>query len=84
MTPDYNLYSDHYYDKQRHAVHFYANHDMRMEMKLWQELHQAGLINLFMRQWAQTDKHYTLYVVFFTVRAEKTVRHVQDEPVILP
>ncbi|KAK9965828.1 hypothetical protein ABG768_004894 [Culter alburnus] len=50
MTPDYNLYSDHYYDKQRHAVHFYANHDMRMEMKLWQELHQAGLINLFMRQ----------------------------------
>ncbi|XP_051771615.1 alpha-N-acetylgalactosaminide alpha-2,6-sialyltransferase 2 isoform X1 [Ctenopharyngodon idella] len=50
MTPDYNLYSDHYYDKQRHAVHFYANHDMRMEMKLWQELHQAGLMNLFMRQ----------------------------------
>ncbi|CAM4711424.1 unnamed protein product [Leuciscus chuanchicus] len=50
MTPDYSLYSDHYYDKQRHPVRFYANHDMRMEMKLWQELHQAGLMNLFMRQ----------------------------------
>jgi len=50
MTPDYTLYSDHYYDKQRHPVHFYANHDMRMEMRLWQELHQAGLMNIFMRQ----------------------------------
>ncbi|KAL1264671.1 hypothetical protein QQF64_005026 [Cirrhinus molitorella] len=50
MTPDYTLYSDHYYDKTRHAVHFYANHDMRMEMRLWQELHKAGLMNLFMRQ----------------------------------
>uniref|UniRef100_A0A672KBQ5 alpha-N-acetylgalactosaminide alpha-2,6-sialyltransferase n=1 Tax=Sinocyclocheilus grahami TaxID=75366 RepID=A0A672KBQ5_SINGR len=50
MTPDYTLYSDHYYDKQRRAVRFFANHDMRMEMRLWQELHNAGLINLFMRQ----------------------------------
>ncbi|XP_052426354.1 alpha-N-acetylgalactosaminide alpha-2,6-sialyltransferase 2 isoform X1 [Carassius gibelio] len=50
MTPDYSMYSDHYYDKQRHEVHFYANHDMRMEMRLWQELHNAGLINLFMRR----------------------------------
>ncbi|XP_048026398.1 alpha-N-acetylgalactosaminide alpha-2,6-sialyltransferase 2 isoform X2 [Megalobrama amblycephala] len=50
MTPDYNLYSDHYYDKERRVVRFYANHDMRMEMKLWQELHRAGLMNLFMRQ----------------------------------
>uniref|UniRef100_A0A8C1NUT3 alpha-N-acetylgalactosaminide alpha-2,6-sialyltransferase n=1 Tax=Cyprinus carpio TaxID=7962 RepID=A0A8C1NUT3_CYPCA len=50
MTPDYSLYSDHYYDKQWHKVHFYANHDMRMEMRLWQELHKAGLMNLFMRK----------------------------------
>ncbi|XP_073683916.1 alpha-N-acetylgalactosaminide alpha-2,6-sialyltransferase 2 [Garra rufa] len=50
MTPDYTLYSDHYYDKSRHPVRFYANHDMRMEMRLWQELHKAGLMNLFMRQ----------------------------------
>ncbi|XP_026078192.1 alpha-N-acetylgalactosaminide alpha-2,6-sialyltransferase 2-like [Carassius auratus] len=50
MTPDYSTYSDHYYDKQWRKVHFYANHDMRMEMRLWQELHNAGLINLFMRK----------------------------------
>ncbi|XP_051530119.1 alpha-N-acetylgalactosaminide alpha-2,6-sialyltransferase 2-like [Myxocyprinus asiaticus] len=50
MTPDYSLYSDHYYDKHRHPVHFFANHDMRMEMKLWQQLRQAGLMNLYMRQ----------------------------------
>ncbi|XP_067286577.1 alpha-N-acetylgalactosaminide alpha-2,6-sialyltransferase 2 [Pseudorasbora parva] len=50
MTPDYSLYSDHYYDKQKHPVRFYANHDMRMEMRVWQELHEAGLMNLFMRQ----------------------------------
>ncbi|XP_076154169.1 alpha-N-acetylgalactosaminide alpha-2,6-sialyltransferase 2 [Alosa pseudoharengus] len=50
MTPDYKNYSDHYYDKQFHGVAFYANHDFRLEMKLWQELHQAGLLNLYMRQ----------------------------------
>ncbi|XP_056627304.1 alpha-N-acetylgalactosaminide alpha-2,6-sialyltransferase 2 [Triplophysa dalaica] len=50
MTPDWKLYSDHYYDKYYKTVRFFANHDMRMEMRLWQELHQAGLMNLFMRQ----------------------------------
>ncbi|XP_051958259.1 alpha-N-acetylgalactosaminide alpha-2,6-sialyltransferase 2 isoform X1 [Xyrauchen texanus] len=55
MTPDYNFYSDHYYDKQQHPVRFYANHDMKMEMKVWQQLHQAGLMNLYMRHSAQKD-----------------------------
>ncbi|XP_030630708.1 alpha-N-acetylgalactosaminide alpha-2,6-sialyltransferase 2 [Chanos chanos] len=50
MTPDYNKYSDHYYDKSQHPVRFYANHDLRMEMLLWQQLHKAGLIRLYMRQ----------------------------------
>ncbi|XP_076855510.1 alpha-N-acetylgalactosaminide alpha-2,6-sialyltransferase 2 [Brachyhypopomus gauderio] len=49
MTPDYNKYSDHYYDKTYNPVRFYANHDLRMEMNLWQQLHQAGLIRLYMR-----------------------------------
>ncbi|KAL7869591.1 hypothetical protein AOLI_G00135790 [Acnodon oligacanthus] len=49
MTSDYNKYSDHYYDKTHHPVHFYANHDLRMELMLWQQLHQAGLIQLYMR-----------------------------------
>lgn len=53
MTPDYNKYSDHYYDSSHHPVVFYANHDMRLEMTLWQQLHQAGLIRLYMHRWAQ-------------------------------
>ncbi|TDG97701.1 hypothetical protein EPR50_G00210470 [Perca flavescens] len=48
MTPDYKNYSDHYYDKTNHRVGFYINHDLRMEMNLWQQLHQAGLIRLYM------------------------------------
>ncbi|XP_008313260.1 alpha-N-acetylgalactosaminide alpha-2,6-sialyltransferase 2 isoform X2 [Cynoglossus semilaevis] len=50
MTPDYNKYSDHYYDSSHHPVVFYANHDMRLEMTLWQQLHQAGLIRLYMHR----------------------------------
>ncbi|CAG03051.1 unnamed protein product, partial [Tetraodon nigroviridis] len=49
MTPDYTKYSDHYYDRDHHPVVFYVNHDFKMEMALWQRLHQAGLIRLYMR-----------------------------------
>ncbi|XP_075937690.1 alpha-N-acetylgalactosaminide alpha-2,6-sialyltransferase 2 isoform X3 [Anarhichas minor] len=48
MTPDYRNYSDHYYDSNYHPVGFFINHDLRMEMTLWQQLHQAGLIRLYM------------------------------------
>lgn len=44
-------YSDHYYDKSYQKLHFYANHDMDMELKLWQHLHKLKLINLYMRKW---------------------------------
>lgn len=49
MTPDYKKYSDHYYDKNYHPVGFFANHDLRMEMNLWQQLHKASLVRLYMR-----------------------------------
>ncbi|KAM9463271.1 alpha-N-acetylgalactosaminide alpha-2,6-sialyltransferase 2-like isoform 1-T3 [Clarias gariepinus] len=49
MTPDFSKYSDHYYDKIPRRVRFFANHDLRLELKLWQNLHKAGLINLYMR-----------------------------------
>ncbi|XP_040885141.1 alpha-N-acetylgalactosaminide alpha-2,6-sialyltransferase 2 isoform X2 [Toxotes jaculatrix] len=48
MTPDYKNYSDHYYDSSYRPVGFFINHDLRMEMTLWQQLHQAGLIRLYM------------------------------------
>lgn len=50
MTPDYAKFSDHYYDKKFRAVGFFINHDLRLEMSLWQQLHKAGLIHLYMHQ----------------------------------
>uniref|UniRef100_A0A4W3JYJ1 alpha-N-acetylgalactosaminide alpha-2,6-sialyltransferase n=1 Tax=Callorhinchus milii TaxID=7868 RepID=A0A4W3JYJ1_CALMI len=49
MTPDYDKYSDHYYDRTYHKVHFFANHNMKLEMKLWKKLHECGLIKLYTR-----------------------------------
>ncbi|XP_028287603.1 alpha-N-acetylgalactosaminide alpha-2,6-sialyltransferase 2 isoform X2 [Parambassis ranga] len=49
ITPDYKNYSDHYYDISYHPVGFFINHDLRMELTLWQQLHQAGLIRLYTR-----------------------------------
>ncbi|XP_044034397.1 alpha-N-acetylgalactosaminide alpha-2,6-sialyltransferase 2 isoform X2 [Siniperca chuatsi] len=50
MTPDFKNYSDHYYDSKYHPVGFYVNHDLQMETTLWQQLHQAGLIQLYMHK----------------------------------
>ncbi|XP_039990414.1 alpha-N-acetylgalactosaminide alpha-2,6-sialyltransferase 2 [Xiphias gladius] len=50
MTPDYKKYSDHYYDGSYRPVGFFINHDLRMEMTLWQQLHRAGLIRLYMHE----------------------------------
>ncbi|XP_019730158.1 alpha-N-acetylgalactosaminide alpha-2,6-sialyltransferase 2 [Hippocampus comes] len=49
MTPQYKKYSDHYYDTKYHPVGFFVNHDLMLEMNLWQRLHRAGLIALYMR-----------------------------------
>ncbi|XP_069511270.1 alpha-N-acetylgalactosaminide alpha-2,6-sialyltransferase 2-like isoform X2 [Ambystoma mexicanum] len=47
LTPDYKNYSDHYYDKIKTRVMFYANHDYNREMKLWQKLNMQGIIRLY-------------------------------------
>ena len=49
MTPDYKKYPNHYYDKTLSKVRFFANHDYGSELGLWQQLHKAGLMRLFMR-----------------------------------
>ncbi|KAE8577022.1 hypothetical protein XENTR_v10004403 [Xenopus tropicalis] len=49
ITPDYNRYSDHYYERQKVPLEFYANHDMLMEMQLWGRLHDRGIIKLYKR-----------------------------------
>ncbi|XP_069809463.1 alpha-N-acetylgalactosaminide alpha-2,6-sialyltransferase 2-like [Dendropsophus ebraccatus] len=49
MTPNYAEFSDHYYDTTYHRVAFYINHSFLREMRLWQQLHNAGVIKLYMR-----------------------------------
>ncbi|KAM4663798.1 alpha-N-acetylgalactosaminide alpha-2,6-sialyltransferase 2 [Discoglossus pictus] len=49
ITPDYNKYSDHYYETKKQPLIFYANHDMLMEMDLWGQLHKRGIMRLFHR-----------------------------------
>ncbi|OCT60420.1 alpha-N-acetylgalactosaminide alpha-2,6-sialyltransferase 2 [Xenopus laevis] len=49
ITPNYGKFSDHYYDKSVKKVVFYINHSFLREMQLWQKLHKAGVIKLYMR-----------------------------------
>eukprot|EP00079_Xenopus_tropicalis_P012748 XP_002940138.2 PREDICTED: alpha-N-acetylgalactosaminide alpha-2,6-sialyltransferase 2-like isoform X1 [Xenopus tropicalis] len=49
ITPNYKTFSDHYYDKAFKKIIFYANHSFLREMRLWQKLHNAGVIKLYMR-----------------------------------
>uniref|UniRef100_A0A8C8RWY3 alpha-N-acetylgalactosaminide alpha-2,6-sialyltransferase n=1 Tax=Pelusios castaneus TaxID=367368 RepID=A0A8C8RWY3_9SAUR len=49
ITPDYRAYSDHYFDGTHKDVRFYANHDLQLEMKLWQRLWKSRLITLYTR-----------------------------------
>ncbi|XP_078257724.1 alpha-N-acetylgalactosaminide alpha-2,6-sialyltransferase 2-like [Rhinoraja longicauda] len=50
MTEDYTKYSDHYFDRAYHRVVFYANHDMKMEMRLWKKLNDYKIIKLYTRE----------------------------------
>lgn len=77
MTPDYKNYSDHYYDSTYHSVGFYINHDLRMEMTLWQQLHQAGLIRLYMHKWIHVDQKWHHHVC---TRRERGNRENDDLP----
>ncbi|KPP78200.1 hypothetical protein Z043_102316 [Scleropages formosus] len=39
ITKNYQNFSDHYFDKVKQPLVFYANHDMLMESRLWADLH---------------------------------------------
>ncbi|XP_041671781.1 alpha-N-acetylgalactosaminide alpha-2,6-sialyltransferase 2-like isoform X2 [Cheilinus undulatus] len=56
ITPDHNRYSRYYFDREYRPVGFPPKHDFMMEMNLWQQLHQAGLIQLYMREQVQVDQ----------------------------
>ncbi|OCT62636.1 alpha-N-acetylgalactosaminide alpha-2,6-sialyltransferase 2 [Xenopus laevis] len=49
ITPNYGKFSDHYYDMSFRKIVFYMNHSFLREMRLWQKLHKARVIKLYMR-----------------------------------
>uniref|UniRef100_A0A8D2LP12 alpha-N-acetylgalactosaminide alpha-2,6-sialyltransferase n=1 Tax=Varanus komodoensis TaxID=61221 RepID=A0A8D2LP12_VARKO len=49
ITQNYKTFSDHYYDREKKPLVFYANHDMLLEAELWKSLHQGGIMKLYQR-----------------------------------
>ncbi|XP_058026189.1 alpha-N-acetylgalactosaminide alpha-2,6-sialyltransferase 2 [Ahaetulla prasina] len=49
ITENYKLFSDHYYERKKKPLVFYANHDMLLEAELWKRLHGVGIIKLYQR-----------------------------------
>ncbi|XP_052613520.1 alpha-N-acetylgalactosaminide alpha-2,6-sialyltransferase 2 isoform X2 [Peromyscus californicus insignis] len=49
ITSNYQKYSDHYFEREKKPVIFYANHDLSLEASLWKSLHNAGILWLYQR-----------------------------------
>ncbi|XP_050775333.1 alpha-N-acetylgalactosaminide alpha-2,6-sialyltransferase 2 [Gopherus flavomarginatus] len=49
ITDNYRKFSDHYYERKKKPLVFYANHDMLLEAELWKSLHRAGIMKLYQR-----------------------------------
>lgn len=49
ITSNYQRYSDHYFEREKKPVIFYANHDLTLEAALWRSLHNAGILQLYQR-----------------------------------
>ncbi|MGH0142794.1 UNVERIFIED_CONTAM: hypothetical protein FKN15_016757 [Acipenser sinensis] len=49
ITDNYRAFSDHYYDRVKKPLVFYANHDMQLESRLWKRLHSLNVFRLYQR-----------------------------------
>ncbi|KAF5915054.1 hypothetical protein HPG69_003555 [Diceros bicornis minor] len=49
ITRNYRKFSDHYFELRKKPLKFYANHDLLLEAALWEDLHKAGIIQLYQR-----------------------------------
>ncbi|KAM6163511.1 alpha-N-acetylgalactosaminide alpha-2,6-sialyltransferase 2 [Rhynchocyon petersi] len=49
ITRNFRKFSEHYFDRTKQPLIFYANHDLRLEATLWRDLHDAGIIRLYQR-----------------------------------
>uniref|UniRef100_A0A8C9AP10 alpha-N-acetylgalactosaminide alpha-2,6-sialyltransferase n=1 Tax=Prolemur simus TaxID=1328070 RepID=A0A8C9AP10_PROSS len=49
ITSNYRKFSDHYFERKKKPLIFYANHDLLLEAALWRDLHKAGILQLYQR-----------------------------------
>uniref|UniRef100_A0A8C6T475 alpha-N-acetylgalactosaminide alpha-2,6-sialyltransferase n=1 Tax=Neogobius melanostomus TaxID=47308 RepID=A0A8C6T475_9GOBI len=49
ITENFASFSDHYYDSVHKPLRFFSNHDLHLEQRLWETLHQRGVISLLHR-----------------------------------
>ncbi|XP_059853686.1 alpha-N-acetylgalactosaminide alpha-2,6-sialyltransferase 2 [Delphinus delphis] len=49
ITSNYQKFSDHYFERIKQPLIFYANHDLSLEATLWKDLHKAGILWLYQR-----------------------------------
>ncbi|KAM5308291.1 alpha-N-acetylgalactosaminide alpha-2,6-sialyltransferase 2 isoform 3-T3 [Glossophaga mutica] len=49
ITSNYWKFSDHYFERVKKPLIFYANHDLSLEAALWRDLHAAGVLWLYQR-----------------------------------
>lgn len=49
ITRNYADFSDHYYDSEWKPLRFFANHDMKMESRLWEALDHWNIMRLYQR-----------------------------------
>ncbi|KAF6299839.1 ST6 N-acetylgalactosaminide alpha-2,6-sialyltransferase 2 [Rhinolophus ferrumequinum] len=49
ITSNYWKFSDHYFERIKKPLIFYANHDLSLEAALWRDLHGAGILWLYQR-----------------------------------
>eukprot|EP00058_Branchiostoma_floridae_P019655 XP_002605145.1 hypothetical protein BRAFLDRAFT_80920 [Branchiostoma floridae] len=47
ITKTWRNYTNHYYENTFKKFTFFANHDFNLEIKLWDDLDRAGIINLY-------------------------------------
>ncbi|XP_039595539.1 alpha-N-acetylgalactosaminide alpha-2,6-sialyltransferase 2 [Polypterus senegalus] len=49
ITDNFRKFSDHYYDRVKRPLVFYANHDMQLESRFWKLLNSLGVMRLYQR-----------------------------------
>ncbi|XP_074120851.1 alpha-N-acetylgalactosaminide alpha-2,6-sialyltransferase 1 [Sminthopsis crassicaudata] len=47
ITNDFHQFADHYYDPEWKKMLLYLNHDFILEKRLWKQLHNEGIIQLY-------------------------------------